>query len=204
MRCPCITTEKHKFIKSLFLKLSKLDKDREDAGKIKTIVNDIFEYLKNKSNFVTNQEALGFHNVFRGIVVKNWIDNELDYKYNKIIIYEAVHFYYKCWLQRCEVVHEEQHQKRRLIAWYHNLVQRMKLGDKYHLKRYIENRKLNTDDANNETIRHWIRGALQMEKTTSEYRHQDIRNWFKSNISERKKKRPHKKRQPYVKRKLAR
>ena len=46
------------------------------------------------------------------------------------------------------------------------------------------------DDANNETIRHWIRGALQMEKTTSEYRHQDIRNWCKPNISESKKKRP--------------
>ena len=32
--------------------------------------------------------------------------------------------------------------------------------------------------AKTETITEWIKGALKMEKRTSEYEHQDIRQWF--------------------------
>ena len=68
------------------------------------------------------------------------------------------------------------------VAWrggaglLYNLIQRIQQCNNYHLKRYIENRKLETSQANNETIRHWIRGVLEMEKKTSQHEHQDIQN----------------------------
>ena len=56
--------------------------------------------------------------------------------------------------------------------------QRVAQGNSHHVQRYIQIRKLNLETATNDTIREWIRGVLNMEKVTSNYEHQDIRNWF--------------------------
>ena len=137
--------------------------------------------MQRGSTFYTNQEALGFHNLFRGIVTKNWLSNNTnidDYKYNKILVYECVTHYHTYWIERCKIAHDEEKQRVRLINWYHNLRERTQKGDLYHLKRYIDNRKLNLGNVKTDLIREWIRGVLKMEKVTALYKHQDIRNWF--------------------------
>ena len=86
--------------------------------------------------------------------------------------------YHACWIARCKIAHDKKIQKVRLIDWYHNLRERIQKGDLYHLKRYIENKKLNLTNVKMDLIREWIRGVLKMEKATKSYKHQDIRNWF--------------------------
>ena len=69
---------------------------------------------------------------FRGIVVKNWKGNEInesvDFKYNKLIIKESASFYHKCCINRCEILHDEEEQKKRLSQWYENVFNKMESG----------------------------------------------------------------------------
>ena len=77
-------------------------------------------------------------------------------------------------------MHQDSTQRTRLTEWYKQLYRRIEEGDSYHLKRFIENRKLNLETSKTSTIKEWIRGILNMEKITEEYQHQDIRNWFQN------------------------
>ena len=130
----------------------------------------------------TNQRRLGFCNIFRGIVVNEWIlpnpiDNT-DFKYNRIIVKLSVEFYHKCWKHRCDEAHNEVVQKARLIDWCRNLNARINEGDLHHLKQYANMRQLNLDQTNPTIIKEWIRGVLKMEQNTKKYGHQDIRNYL--------------------------
>ena len=93
-------------------------------------------------------------------------------------MYECVTYYHKCWISRCKHAHSDETQRPRLISWHDNMRQRVAQGNSHHVQRYIQNRKLTLETATNDTIREWIRGVLNMEKVTSDYEHQDIRNWF--------------------------
>ena len=177
VRCSALKDKNENFIKKLYLKLKKKNKSGDDEEKIRTILQDILNYLRQNNQYQTNQRQIGFQNLFRGIVVKNWTDHNLDYKYNKIIVYETVTHYHTCWKERCSLLHDDTIQRERLVSWHNNLCTRIQNEDKYHLKRFIENRKVNIQTAKTETIREWIRGVLKMEKITTQYHHQDIRNW---------------------------
>ena len=67
-----------------------------------------------------------------------------------------------------------------MIAQYNSIQNRVQLGDKHYLKRFIDNRKLNLLTSQTDTIREWIQGVFKIEKITAQYHHQDIRNWFQS------------------------
>ena len=75
-----------------------------------------------------NQELLGTRNFFHGTVVKNWKGNEInesiDFKHNKLIIKESVSFYHKCWINRCEILHDDDEQKKRLSKWCKNALKK--------------------------------------------------------------------------------
>ena len=182
IRCTQIQEMKYTFIKTLHVELKKQDKKQKDTDKRKKIISDIFKYINNRQGFETHQEAIGFDNLFRGIIVNSWIGENLlqriDHKYNRILVKQCVEFYNQCWLERCKVAHDEEVQRPRLIEWYNQICTRIQNSELYHLKRYIDVRKLNLDQVKTETIMEWIKGLLQMEKRTETYNHQDIRNWF--------------------------
>ena len=73
-----------------------MDDTNEDLIKTNKIVSDIRTFLKNETSFETNQEVLGMRNVFRGITIKSWTENNFetseDHKCNKIIVKESVIF----------------------------------------------------------------------------------------------------------------
>jgi len=58
------------------------------------------EYLNRGTVLMTNKELLSFKVLFQGIVVRSWLESDMknlkDFKYNKVIIKEYVHFYIKC------------------------------------------------------------------------------------------------------------
>lgn len=63
------------------------------------ITQDTLKYLNRGSNFYTNQEALSFQNLFRGIVIKHWIqlnENTNYFKYNKILVHKYIIYYHTC------------------------------------------------------------------------------------------------------------
>ena len=55
-------------------------------------------------------------NVLRGIVVKSWRVNNIevstDHKHNKAIVRESVRFYNEFWIDRSNVMHNDQDQKK--------------------------------------------------------------------------------------------
>ena len=74
-------------------------------------------------------------------------------------------------MSRCKVSHEDKTERECLVSWYHNIQDWVLQGEAHHLKRFIQNRKINIDTAKNDTIREWIQEVLNIEKVTSEYKY---------------------------------
>ena len=70
-------------------------------------------------------------NMFRGIVVKSWKVNGIEvgtnYKHNKLTVRESVTFYNECLVDRCNAMHNENDQKKRLSQYDKNLFDEMKM-----------------------------------------------------------------------------
>ena len=70
----------------------------EDLDKINIMLDDIKEYLNGRQTFHTNQQLIGYDALFRGYIIKNWLETECNnyYEdYNRIIINYCIRYYYK-------------------------------------------------------------------------------------------------------------
>ena len=60
--------------------------------------------------------------MFWGHVVKDWIEQNVNFKkhyiLNKVLVYECVMFCNKCWKHRNEAAQDETKQRERLTKWY--------------------------------------------------------------------------------------
>ena len=88
------------------------------------ILDDINTYLFSKDNeYNTTQHIIGMKMIFRGWVVKNWINinqqTSISMKrINKIIVKRSVLYYSKSWKQRNEILHCPEIYRRYMIEWY--------------------------------------------------------------------------------------
>ena len=145
------------------------------------MLNDVSRHLKNKTSFEINQEILGMRNLFRGIVVKSWIGNNfetsVDHEHNKSIVKESVKCCNECWLDRCNVLHDEEEQKKRLSQWNKNLFDEMKneVSDE---RKYVENTESDLDRSNNEKIKAWMLGTIKMKSKLKKCPQFEIRRFF--------------------------
>ena len=110
---------------------------------------------------------LGMRNVFRGITITSWTENNCetseDLKHNKIIVKESVMICNECWVDGCNAIHSEEEQKKVLIQSHGNMFDEMMNGES-EARRHAERTKFEIDRAQNETIRSWILGALKMKR----------------------------------------
>ena len=84
-----------------------------DEEEILLFIEDILRYLEDDSDdeYKTNQEILGMKNIFRGYVVKVWKGtNFAQNKYrklNRIVVRLSIQYYYKYWIERNKIYHNE-------------------------------------------------------------------------------------------------
>ena len=73
-------------------------------------MKDLKRYFDDDGQLCTNQHKIGMKILFRGMIVKEWVDNnqnEIDYlEHNKGIVKSCVHFYHEFWKTRCAELHK--------------------------------------------------------------------------------------------------
>ena len=61
------------------------------------MINNIEQYLLGNNYFITKQKEIGFKALFRGFIVRDWFDNDIEFnKYclqNEVIVQEYVGYY---------------------------------------------------------------------------------------------------------------
>ena len=85
------------------------------------MITDIIAFLNNKISYQTNQVIISYEALFKGYIVKNWVEADINNKYedyNKIIVYECVKYYSICWEQRCTIAQNEDIQLMRYREWH--------------------------------------------------------------------------------------
>ena len=98
LTCRANCHEHKNFIKNLETQLSKKGHMSEDAV---TFLNNIEKFLEGYSGVRGTQSLLGYQNLFRGIVAKDWFgSDDAQSKYtvfNKVIVFHCVKYYAKLW-----------------------------------------------------------------------------------------------------------
>ena len=85
------------------------------------MIEDITIYFDNgdEDEFTTSQQYIGFRELFRGYIVKDWVGSNFNCdKYNelnKVVIKHIVRFYNKCWRYRNNEFHDKAKQRNRFI-----------------------------------------------------------------------------------------
>ena len=73
--CPSIQNIKEQYIDKLKEKLQKIARNEHDKEEVELIIDDIETYvMQRQKEYVTTQQVIGMDKIFKGWVVKNWID----------------------------------------------------------------------------------------------------------------------------------
>ena len=108
------------------------------------MLSDIRQYLMEGVDVEghTIQSVIGISLIFRGWIVKNWI-NVLDnqprriHLLNKIIIKQSVLFYAEAWKHRNEVLHYPETYRSYVIEWYNKVVESIENNNRPEMCKYL-------------------------------------------------------------------
>lgn len=179
LRFPIARNDQSVFIAKLNLKLSKIrDIDVERRHLIKNL--EIF--FSGHRNIDGTQNLIGYRNIFRGVIVRDWFGNDTsESKYciaNKILVHECVSFYCKMWLKRNDRRNSEQCRKQRLVDWLDEEVQ--EIGNSKYLSvtkfiraGYDQIRKMSAD-----AIQRWLFQLHALRKKSEKSKMTDIRTFM--------------------------
>lgn len=182
--CQSITGMKDEYLNELKSKMSKIAIHENERELVELIMKDIKAYVHNEdAEFTTTQQLIGMDLLFKGWVVKNWlnVNQEQSYlmkKLNKILVKHSVMFYSKAWVHRNEILHDTEKCREHTLTWYNNLVVAVENGDKPSVKRYVRMQRLDTEKCETSYIRLWIETTAKMLKEAKKEMVNDIRNYF--------------------------
>lgn len=118
---------------------------RKDNVKWEWFVEDVIEYLNRGENYRTTQQILGFKELFRGYVVKDWFGHNEECitckEHNKIIVTMCVRYYWKCWEHRNEWHNKPEILRKRVMEWYRHEVKQIINSECVDVERYVKNMK---------------------------------------------------------------
>lgn len=175
---------KDEYLNELKSKMNKIATHENERELVELIMKDIKAYVHNKdAEFTTTQQLIGMDLLFKGWVVKNWlnVNQEQSYlmkKLNKILVKHSVMFYSKVWVHRNEILHDTEKCREHTLTWYNNLVVAVENGDKPSVKRYVRMQRLDTEKCETSYIRLWIETTAKMLKEAKKEMVNDIRNYF--------------------------
>ena len=102
---------------------------------------------------------------------------------NRIIVRKSVQFYSKAWMNRNELLHDEQKYRLHVIEWYERIRSAILNGNKPEMKKYLRAQELNVSRCSSSYIRMWNMGATELMRRVPEERMQDIRMFFRQSNS---------------------
>ena len=131
IRCSCLEDWLHvvkcseayeireKWNKVVTHKIITMAKSEEIKSQALLFFRTIEDFLNEETVIETTQTEIGYKNLFRGFIVKDWFGyNEDETKYhqmNKMIVQQCVKLYVKCWKYRNTLVQEDTKTKERLL-----------------------------------------------------------------------------------------
>ena len=126
---------------------------------------------------------IGMDKIFKGWVVKNWIDmhqlQRLNMKeVNREIVKSSVWYYSKAWKNRNDMLHDKDKYREHVIEWHKRLVETIEKGNKPSMRRYIRMQRLDLEKSDTGYIRLWNMTTSNMMKNAKEELLNDIRNYF--------------------------
>ena len=183
IRCRKIRHKQIKFVKDIEKDVIAVNEGKIDEEVIVDMIEDIAGYLYGceEDEYATTQQYIGFKELFRGYVVKDWIGTDFNCtKYselNKIIVVHAVKFYNECWKHRNEVFHNEKLQRVRMIKWYEKLKEEVEMNDPPQVKLFAQRTALDVERSNTETIKMWIQNVKELQRKVEKLPKGDIRRF---------------------------
>lgn len=135
--------------------------NQEEKRQVKEMIEDVKRYFEQDGQLYTNQSKLGMKNLFRGMIVKQWVDtnqSDIDYlEYNKVFVKSCVTFYHECWKSRCVELHKDEVQ----IELLREQVKLIKASDDTDrvegLHEFLNQYEITEEDAKSDELRNWIK-----------------------------------------------
>ena len=97
-------------------------------------------------DFETNQQVIGMKYLFRGFSIKAWkrtnVDENKHTTCNRIVNQHCMNYYYKCWKDRNEKLHDKELQKKRLIEQQQKESAKTLEGQHPHVQKFAIDKKL--------------------------------------------------------------
>ena len=150
-----------KYITTLEEKINKIKRLETVREQVDLMLSDIKKYLMEGVDAEGNtiQSVIGISLIFRGWIVKNWI-NVLDnqprriHLLNKIIIKQSVLFYAEAWKHRNEVLHHPETYRSYVIEWYNKVVESIENDNRLEMCKYLRAQKLEVENCDSAYIRY--------------------------------------------------
>ena len=118
LTCPYMRSRNKEFLLKLHNKLRKINECQDDVD---LFIQNIGLFLNGHSNMTGTQAAIGYKNIFRGFIVRDWFgSNESQQKFgelNRVIVHDAVTHYAANWRVRNLRRNSQECQKERLLEW---------------------------------------------------------------------------------------
>ena len=172
------------FAKDLVEKLMKKKPKEVKEEVVMSFVEDIMKYVRNEEEgeYKTNQQYVGMKELFRGYVVRNGEGadyNERKYsQLNKIVVKTCVEYYAACWKERNIEHHDEVKQRKRVVKWHANMMNKVENSVEEQLRKYVQKHNIEVDKCKTETIRRWINNVKEFERKMERTPKDDIRRYF--------------------------
>jgi hypothetical protein len=182
--CQSISNLKDQYVSELKAKLEKETTNENDKVEIGMIVDDIRNYvMKEQNEYATTQHVIGMDLLFKGWVVKNWLNvhnkqRHVMKRINKIIVKQSVIYYSKAWKNRNDVLHDTEKYREHVIDWHKRLVENIENSNKPSMRRYVRMQKLDLSKCDTGYIRLWNMSTVKMMKNAKDESVNDIRNYF--------------------------
>ena len=182
--CEHNKNNREKWVKDLEMKMKKTEQhkhaDEEEKVIVQEMLNDVNKYFNNNDDYYTNQQLIGHRELFRGVVVKEWVienQNNINFHaYNKVLVKSCVQFYHECWKRRCVVLHDPEVQKKVLKEEVLVIMEEANEEAIEGLNRYVQIHTIKLNEASVEELLSWIRSVRAFKKRACKNKCQDIRN----------------------------
>ena len=125
--------------------------DVQEKMIMQDILNDVKKYFNKTNNYCSNQQLIGCKDLFRGVMVKEWVmgnQGRIDFpQCNTVVVKICVQHYHECQKRRCVALHNPKVQIEKLKDEVLNIMEEASKDEVEGLKIYVEVHAMNVKNA---------------------------------------------------------
>ena len=183
-KCSKNKDDRDEWMSMVSKQLKRAEEHKHAGSNEKEIVEEMLrcaiKCFNDDENYHTNQQMIGHKDMFRGVVVKEWIvGNECGvnfHNYNEILTKCCGQFHVECWKRRCVRLHSPEVQMKVLKEDAIALLDNARKDEVKGLKRHVEVNSMDVNEATNDQLVSWIKSVRIFKKRAKKNVHQDIRS----------------------------